>query len=152
MKKRSAPSGTKLIIIGEAAKHIPEPFLNDHPEIAWRDMCGMRDILTHAYFKTDPAMLYKTSAIRIPQQKPLLKKYIPQTLHSQTTGKFRRDLLMGLSRRYKISDTRSSADRGSRAPVEASNPPLTNARNSGKEQHREEKSRVKTRNPDSRDA
>ena len=64
----------KLIIIGEAAKHIPAHFRNEHPEIAWRDMCGMRDILTHAYFNTDLAMLYKTSAIRIPQQKPLLQK------------------------------------------------------------------------------
>jgi uncharacterized protein with HEPN domain len=41
-------------------------------------MAGMRDILTHAYFKTDLAMLYKTSIIRIPQQKPLLKNFFTE--------------------------------------------------------------------------
>jgi uncharacterized protein with HEPN domain len=64
----------KLIIIGEATKNISVEVRDAHPGIAWRDMAGMRDILTHAYFRTDLQMLYKTSRDRIPAQMRLLKE------------------------------------------------------------------------------
>ena len=30
-------------IIGEAAKHVPDDFRNEHPEIPWRKISGLRD-------------------------------------------------------------------------------------------------------------
>jgi len=38
----------------------------------------MRDILTHAYFRTDPKMLYRTARDRIPPQKELIRALVNQ--------------------------------------------------------------------------
>ena len=43
----------KLEIIGEATKRIPDDFKKEHPDIPWKDMAGMRDILIHQYTEVD---------------------------------------------------------------------------------------------------
>ncbi|MBS3095466.1 DUF86 domain-containing protein [Candidatus Woesearchaeota archaeon] len=40
----------QLEIIGEAVKNIPSSFREKHPKIPWKDIAGLRDILSHAYF------------------------------------------------------------------------------------------------------
>ncbi len=40
----------RLEVIGEAAKHIPEDFRRKYPEIPWKKMAGLRDVLIHEYF------------------------------------------------------------------------------------------------------
>ncbi len=42
-----------LEIIGEAAKHVSEPFRTRHPSIPWRAMGGMRDRMIHDYLGVD---------------------------------------------------------------------------------------------------
>jgi len=40
----------RLEIIGEAVKNIPSEFRNKYPDIRWKNIAGMRDILIHEYF------------------------------------------------------------------------------------------------------
>lgn len=43
----------ELLIVGEAAKRMSDEFKAAHPDIPWRQMSGMRDILVHAYDHVD---------------------------------------------------------------------------------------------------
>jgi uncharacterized protein with HEPN domain len=42
-----------LEIIGEAVKNIPGSFREKYPAIPWKKIAGMRDIITHGYFRVD---------------------------------------------------------------------------------------------------
>ena len=40
-------------IIGEATRALTQEFKDAHPEIPWRKIVGMRNILIHEYFRVD---------------------------------------------------------------------------------------------------
>jgi len=40
----------RLEIIGEAVKKLDEDFKNRYPEIPWKKIAGLRDVLIHEYF------------------------------------------------------------------------------------------------------
>ena len=42
-----------LEVIGEAAKNIPIQIREKHPEVEWRKIAGLRDVLAHEYFRID---------------------------------------------------------------------------------------------------
>jgi uncharacterized protein with HEPN domain len=49
----------RLEIIGEAAKHIPNEIRNVYPNIPWKQMAGLRDVLIHAYFQVTLRRVWK---------------------------------------------------------------------------------------------
>jgi len=55
-----------LELIGEAAKHVPEPFRQLHTAIDWRRMAGLRDVLAHAYFGVDDPILWDLIQAKLP--------------------------------------------------------------------------------------
>jgi uncharacterized protein with HEPN domain len=49
----------RLEIIGEAVKNIPDDFREKHPDIPWKQIAGMRDVLIHAYFGVNLRRVWK---------------------------------------------------------------------------------------------
>lgn len=56
-----------LEIIGEAAKKIPPEIRDRYPEVDWRGMAGLRDLLAHAYFALNERTLWDIVQAEIPE-------------------------------------------------------------------------------------
>lgn len=65
-----------LEVLGEAAKQVPEAMRRQAPEIDWRRIAGMRDILIHAYFKIDVAIVWDAAANKVPGLIPPLTRLL----------------------------------------------------------------------------
>ena len=55
-----------LMIIGEAASHMPPEVVTRHPEIPWRDMADMRNVVVHEYFVVDVHVVWETATRDLP--------------------------------------------------------------------------------------
>jgi uncharacterized protein with HEPN domain len=56
-------------IIGEASNQITDETKNDFPDIKWRDIVGLRNILVHEYFGIDEELVWQIIQDDIPKLK-----------------------------------------------------------------------------------
>lgn len=55
-----------LLVIGEAAKSLPDTIKNRFNQIEWKKISGLRDLIAHAYFGIDNAILWNVIQSKIP--------------------------------------------------------------------------------------
>ncbi|MBM4017845.1 MAG: DUF86 domain-containing protein [Planctomycetes bacterium] len=55
-----------LEIIGEAAKNVPEAVRAAHPEVKWKRITGLRNILAHQYFGVDLDIVWDVVRNKVP--------------------------------------------------------------------------------------
>lgn len=63
-------------IIGEATKNIPNELKIKYPEIPWRKMYGLRNLISHEYFGIDYEMIWEISKNNLPQNAIDIRKII----------------------------------------------------------------------------
>ncbi|PSR13131.1 DUF86 domain-containing protein [filamentous cyanobacterium CCP3] len=51
----------QLIVIGEAAANIPQEIKQQAPELPWRQMIDMRNVMAHAYFRVERDIVWETA-------------------------------------------------------------------------------------------
>ena len=57
----------QITIIGEATKRISQTYRQQHPEIPWREMAGMRDVIVHDYDQLDFEIIMDVVQHKLPE-------------------------------------------------------------------------------------
>lgn len=65
---RSAVYG-QLVIIGEAARAVPEHLRADHPEVPWRRVIALRNEVLHRYFTIDWDIVWTVAHDNVPEMR-----------------------------------------------------------------------------------
>jgi uncharacterized protein with HEPN domain len=67
----------QLEILGEATKRLSLNFREQHPQIPWRQIAGLRDVLIHRYDDVNPDIIWETVAVAVPSLLAALEGLLP---------------------------------------------------------------------------
>lgn len=68
-----------LLIIGEAARGVPESIQKQYPDVDWRNIIGLRNIITHEYFRLNLDLIWNVIQVEL----PLLKQQVQTILEDR---------------------------------------------------------------------
>lgn len=63
-------------VIGEAASQLPDEFVDEHPDVEWHKMIGMRNRLIHGYFGVSTGIVWETIRQHLPFLRDQLKELL----------------------------------------------------------------------------
>jgi uncharacterized protein with HEPN domain len=69
----------EIVVLGEAARRLSEEIRTAHPEVPWREIIGMRSIVTHGYDQVDDDELWQVIQRDLPDLMPKLEKILAPT-------------------------------------------------------------------------
>lgn len=71
----------RITIIGEATKRLSKGFREQHPSIPWKEIAGMRDVITHDYDEVDLDEVWAVINENLPQLLTYIKPWIAPEEH-----------------------------------------------------------------------
>lgn len=72
----------QIAVIGEATKRLSQEFRQQHPEIPWRDIAGMRDVLIHKYDQVDFDVIWDVVQTKLPELLTRIEPLLPSSENS----------------------------------------------------------------------
>ena len=69
----------ELSVIGEAISRLSERFCVTHPQVEWRKIRGLRNILIHDYARIDLDIIWSVISLEIPVLVSFIESVLPQS-------------------------------------------------------------------------
>lgn len=67
-----------IAVMGEATKRLSDEFREQHPQLPWRELAGLRDRLVHDYRNIDLDILWDVVSVEIPALLVSLDPLLPK--------------------------------------------------------------------------
>jgi len=67
----------QFLILGEAARNVSEAFRKTHPEVPWRGLVGLRNVLAHEYGEVLVERLWLFATQHVPELLTVLDRVVP---------------------------------------------------------------------------
>lgn len=64
----------RLLILGEAAKQIPNDLKARYPEVEWKQIAGLRDVIAHSYYRVSAGVIWDAARNRVPALRDTLAR------------------------------------------------------------------------------
>jgi uncharacterized protein with HEPN domain len=76
----------RIEIIGEATAHLAEPTRQAIPDLPFRKMRGMRNIVAHDYANVDLHIVWEVATVHVPEVCAVLEKFFARREQSPPPG------------------------------------------------------------------